>query len=57
MYTTYELHPDSEEGRFEPVTCCSHEELMAAVERLMAERDARAVEVRHFGSHLFTVTA
>lgn len=57
MYTTYELHPDSEEGRFEPVTCRSHEELMAAVERLMAERDARAVEVRHFGSHLFTVTA
>ena len=30
---------------------------MAAVDRLMAERHAGTVEVRHFGSHLFTVTA
>ena len=56
MYKTYELYPDSAEGRFEPVTCRSHEELMAAVERRMAEGRASAVEVRHFGTHLFTVT-
>ncbi|WP_165830555.1 hypothetical protein [Phenylobacterium soli] len=57
MYKTYELYPEGEDRGFEPVTCRSHEELMAAVERLMADRGANAVEVRHFGAHLFTVTA
>lgn len=57
MHTTYELYPDGEEGRFEPVTVRTHEELMAAARRLMAERDVAAVEVRHFGAHLFTVAA
>lgn len=56
MYTTYELYPDGEEGGFEPVTVRTHEELMAAVDRLLAERHAHAVEVRHFGAHLFTIT-
>lgn len=57
MYKTYELYPEGEDGGFQPVTVASHEELMAAVDRLLAERGSRAVEVRHFGAHLFTVTA
>ena len=56
MYKTYELYADGDEDRFQPVTCRTHEELMAAVTRMMVERPARAVEVRHFGTHLFTVT-
>jgi hypothetical protein len=57
MYKTYELYPEDGRGDFEPVTCRTLEELMAAAEQLMAERGAEAVEVRHFGAHLFTVTA
>lgn len=55
MHTTYELYPEGEDGGFVPVTVRSHEELMAAVDRLIVERHAGAVEVRHFGAHLFTV--
>lgn len=57
MYKTYELYIDDEGGRFEPLTCRSHEDLMSAVERMMEERNLRTVEVRHFGTHLFTVSA
>lgn len=57
MHTTYELYPEGEEGRFEPVTVRTLDELMDAARRLIAEREVRAVEVRHFGTHLFTVAA
>jgi hypothetical protein len=57
MYKTYELYMEGQAGPlgFEPVTCRSDEELMAAVRTLIEARGLRAVEVRHFGSHVFTL--
>lgn len=59
MHQTYELYFEAEEEppRFEAITCGSEAELMSALRRLLADRGARAVEVRQFGSPLFTLTA
>jgi len=59
MYKTYELYLEGEAGPlgFEPVTCRSDDELMTAVRRLIDTRRLRAIEVRHFGAHVFTVEA
>lgn len=58
-YMTYELYLERDDGPpvFEAFTCADEVELLAAVKRLMAERGLKAVEVRRFGAHLFTLSA
>ena len=58
-HMTYELYLEGQEGPpvFEALTCPNEIELLASVERMIAERGLKAVEVRRFGAHLFTVTA
>ena len=59
MYKTYELYMEGPEGPrgFEPVTCRTEAELLAAAQRLIDQQGLAAVEVRHFGAHVFTVAA
>lgn len=59
MYKTYELYLEGPEGPrgFEPFTCRSDAEAMEEAEHLLQARGLTAVEVRHFGSHVFTLTA
>lgn len=59
LHQTYELYLEQEDGspRLEIVTCPNEVELISVVQGMIEERRLRAVEVRRFGSHLFTVTA
>lgn len=59
MYKTYELYMEGPDGPlgFEPHTCRSEAEAMDAAQHLLETRRLAAVEVRHFGAHLFTLTA
>lgn len=56
LYYTYELYLDDEEGRrwFEALTC-PEEQIMAELQRVLKEREARSVEVHRLGALLFTV--
>jgi hypothetical protein len=55
---TYELWIEAEEGPpfFEAITCADEVELLSAVQDMIASRGLRAVEVRRFGTTLFTIT-
>jgi hypothetical protein len=57
MHQTYELYFETETGKpqFEAATYASQVELVAELRRRLAERKAKAVEVRQFGAHLFTL--
>lgn len=59
LHQTYELYLEPQEGstRLEVLTCPNEVELLATVQDLLAERNLKSVEVRRFGSHLFTVSA
>lgn len=59
LHQTYELYLEPEEGspRLEVVTCANEVDLLATVQDMIAERQLRSVEVRRFGSHLFTVSS
>lgn len=59
MFKTYELVMEGPEGPmgFVPVTCRSEADAMARARQLIEERGLSAVEVRHFGAHVFTLTA
>jgi hypothetical protein len=59
LHQTYELYLEPEDGapRLEVITCPDEVELLSAVQDMIAQRGLRSVEVRRFGSHLFTVTA
>lgn len=58
-YMTYELYLEGEEGppRFEAITCANEVELLSCVREMLAKRDLKSIEVRHFGAHLYTVSA
>ncbi|HWA60590.1 MAG TPA: hypothetical protein VG939_04410 [Caulobacteraceae bacterium] len=56
---TYELYLEGEHGppSFEAVLCASRAEVIDVARRLLADRDLKAVEVRQFGEHLFTLAS
>lgn len=58
-HMTFELWIEGDEGppSFEALTCTDEVELLSAVQEMIAKRGLKAVEVRRFGSTLFTVTA
>lgn len=57
MYQTYELYFEDADGpvRFEALTCRSEAELISVVRSRLADEGAKAVEVRRFGTTLFTL--
>jgi len=59
LHQTYELYIEPEDGspHLEVITCPDEVDLLSAVQEMIAQRALRSVEVRRFGSHLFTVTA
>lgn len=58
-HMTYELYLEGEDGPpvFEAITCANEIDLLASVEEILAHRKLKAIEVRRFGAHLYTVTA
>jgi methionine synthase I (cobalamin-dependent) len=56
MHQTYELYFQDEDGdrRFEALTC-TEPQLLSTVQRRLAEEGAGSVEVRQFGTTLFTL--
>lgn len=58
-YLTYELYLQHRDGAstFEPLTCANEDELIAAMHRLLDERDLVSIEARRFGQHLMTLAS